>query len=99
MPIKIAFFDTKSYDRESFEKLNKDFGFDIHYYKERLSMNTIALTKGKDVVCIFVNAECDHRVIDELVANGVKLIALRCAGFNNVDLQAAKGRIRVVRVP
>lgn len=99
MPIKIAFFDTKSYDRESFEKLNKDFGFDIYYYKERLSMNTIALTKGKDVVCIFVNAECDHRVIDELVANGVKLIALRCAGFNNVDLQAAKGRIRVVRVP
>ena len=99
MPIKIAFFDTKSYDRESFEKLNKDFGFDIHYYKERLTMNTIALTKGKDVVCIFVNAECDHRVIDELVANGVKLIALRCAGFNNVDLQAAKGRIRVVRVP
>ena len=99
MPIKIAFFDTKSYDRESFEKLNKDFGVDIHYYKERLTMNTIALTKGKDVVCIFVNAECDHRVIDELVANGVKLIALRCAGFNNVDLQAAKGRIRVVRVP
>lgn len=99
MAIKIAFFDTKSYDRESFEKLNKDFGFDIHYYKERLSMNTVALAKGKDVVCIFVNAECDHRVIDELVANGVKLIALRCAGFNNVDLQAAKERIRVVRVP
>ncbi len=99
MAIKIAFFDTKSYDRESFEKLNKDFGFDIHYYKERLSMNTVALAKGKDVVCIFVNAECDHRVIDELVANGVKLIALRCAGFNNVDLQAAKDRIRVVRVP
>lgn len=62
-------------------------------------MNTVALAKGKDVVCIFVNAECDHRVIDELVANGVKLIALRCAGFNNVDLQAAKDRIRVVRVP
>ena len=99
MAIKIAFFDTKSYDRESFEKLNKDFGFHIHYYKERLSMNTVALAKGKDVVCIFVNAECDHRVIDELVANGVKLIALRCAGFNNVDLQAAKDRIRVVRVP
>ena len=99
MAIKIAFFDTKSYDRESFEKLNKDFGFDIHYYKERLSMNTVPLAKGKDVVCIFVNAECDHRVIDELVANGVKLIALRCAGFNNVDLQAAKDRIRVVRVP
>lgn len=99
MAIKIAFFDTKSYDRESFEKLNKEYGFDIHYYKERLSLNTVALTKGVDAVCIFVNAECDHRVIDEMVNNGVKLIALRCAGFNNVDLQAAKDRIRVVRVP
>lgn len=99
MAVKIAFFDTKSYDRESFDKLNKDFGFEIRYFKERLSLNTVALTKGMDAVCIFVNAECDHRVIDELVANGVKLIALRCAGFNNVDLQAAKDRIRVVRVP
>ena len=94
MAIKIAFFDTKSYDRESFEKLNKDFGFDIHYYKERLSMNTVALAKGKDVVCIFVNAECDHRVIDELVANGVKLIALRCAGFNNVEVYRSVYRTR-----
>lgn len=99
MAIRIAFFDTKSYDRESFEKLNKEYGFDIRYYKERLSLNTVALTKGVDAVCIFVNAECDHRVIDELVNNGVKLIALRCAGFNNVDLRAAKDRIRVVRVP
>lgn len=99
MNVKVAFFDAKSYDKKSFNKVNKDFGCEIHYYKERLSMNTVSLSKGKDVVCIFVNAECDAQVINELVKNGVKLVALRCAGFNNVDLNAAKGRIQVVRVP
>ncbi|MCR5077071.1 MAG: 2-hydroxyacid dehydrogenase [Prevotella sp.] len=99
MAVRIAFFDTKSYDRESFDAINKDYNFDIRYYKERLSMATVPLAKGADVVCIFVNAECDAQVIDELVRNGVKLIALRCAGFNNVDLKAAEGRIRVTRVP
>jgi D-lactate dehydrogenase len=59
----------------------------------------VLLTKGADVACIFVNAIADAEVIDELVANGVKLLALRCAGYNNVDLKAAKGRIKVVRVP
>lgn len=96
---KIAFFDAHSYDRDSFNTWNKDFGFDIHYYKERLSMNSIELTKGKDVVCVFVNDEINAPVIDALVKNGVKLVALRCAGFNNVDLNAAKGKLRVVRVP
>lgn len=96
---QIAFFDAHSYDRESFDTWNKDFGFDIHYYKERLSANSLELTKGKDVVCVFVNDEVTLPVIDGLVQNGVKLIALRCAGFNNVDLQAAKGKIKVVRVP
>lgn len=99
MEVKVAFFDAKSYDRESFASMNKDFGFDIHFYKDRLSLSTASLAKGKDVVCIFVNEECDARVIDELVKNGVKLIALRCAGFNNVDLNYAKGKIQVVRVP
>ncbi|MDO4160387.1 MAG: 2-hydroxyacid dehydrogenase [Prevotellaceae bacterium] len=99
MAIKVAFFDAKSYDKDSFNKENKDFGFDIHYYKDRLSKNTVSLARGKDVACIFVNAECDANVIDELVGYGVKLIALRCAGFNNVDLKAAKGKIKVVRVP
>ena len=97
--MKIAFFDAKSYDRKSFDNVNKDFGFEITYYEERLGANTVALSKGADVVCIFVNAECDRNVVDELVKNGVKLIALRCAGFNNVDLEAARNRIKVVRVP
>ncbi len=99
MAVKIAFFDAKSYDRDSFDRENKDFGFRIHYYKDRLTPNTVHVTKGMDAVCIFVQAECNDYVIDELVKNGVKLIALRCAGFNNVDLKAAQGRIRVVRVP
>lgn len=97
--IKVAFFDAKSYDEVSFNKTNADYGFDIHYYQEHLNLKTVPLAKGADVVCIFVNAECNAAVIDELIKNGVKLIALRCAGFNNVDLKAAKGRIKVVRVP
>ena len=99
MALRIAFFDAKSYDIESFNAVNKDYNFDIRYYQERLSISTVPLAKGADVVCIFVNAECDAQVIDELVNKGVKLIALRCAGFNNVDLKAAEGRIRVTRVP
>ena len=97
--MRIAFFDAKSYDIESFNEVNKDYNFDIRYYQERLSISTVPLAKGADVVCIFVNAECDAQVIDELVNNGVKLVALRCAGFNNVDLKAAEGRIKVTHVP
>ncbi len=96
---KIVFFDAKDYDRESFDAVNKSFGFDVAYYKDRLSMGTVALAKGADAVCVFVNDECDHNVIDALVSEGVGLLALRCAGFNNVDLKAAAGRLRVVRVP
>ena len=100
MAIRIAFFDAKSYDRENFAKVNENFGFDIQYYKERLSLNTVSLTQGADAVCIFVNAECDTRVIERMAGYGVKLIALRCAGFNNVDVRAAQQYgIRVVRVP
>lgn len=98
--IRIAFFDAKSYDRETFEEVNARFGFDIRFYKERLRPSTVALAKGADAVCIFVNAECDREVIARLAESGVKLIALRCAGFNNVDLQAAQEHgVRVVRVP
>ncbi len=99
MAVKIAFYDSKSYDRESFDKENGAFGYEIHYFKDRLSPHTVALAKGMDAVCVFVNDECDAQVIDKLVEYGVKVIALRCAGFNNVDMKAAKGRITVVRVP
>jgi D-lactate dehydrogenase len=99
MKPKIAFFDTKSHDKASFLEKNQQYGFEIKFYKSHLSKDNAILAKGADVVCIFVNAEVDAEVIDILVENGVKLIALRCAGYNNVDLKAAKNRIKVVRVP
>lgn len=99
MALKLAFFDTKPYDEASFEEVNRQYGFDIVYFKGHLTMNTVPLTKGVDAVCIFVNDVGNAQVVDQLVKNGVKLIALRCAGYNNVDLQACRGRIPVVRVP
>ncbi|MDD3078271.1 MAG: 2-hydroxyacid dehydrogenase [Paludibacter sp.] len=99
MSLKIAFFDTKPYDESSFREVNKKYGFDIKYYKGYLNIDNVALTQGASVVCIFVNAVVDKVVIDALYRNKVKLIALRCAGYNNVDLDAAKGKIKVVRVP
>lgn len=99
MAIKIAFFDAKTYDRESFDNEAAGLDLEIHYYKDRLSLRTAQLAQGKDAVCIFVNDECDRQVIDLLAEYGIGLIALRCAGFNNVDMAAARGRIPVVRVP
>ena len=97
--MKIAFYDTKPYDREWFEPLAIKSGFDVSYHEFRLSGDTAPLAKGCDAVCIFVNDSADKKVIEILSELGVKTIALRCAGYNNVDLAAAKGRIRVVRVP
>lgn len=99
MKTRIAFFDTKSYDEISFNTHNKEFGFDIHYYEGQLNKDNAILARGSEIVCAFVNARLDAEVIDLLIKYGVKLIALRCAGFNNVDLNAANGRIKIVRVP
>lgn len=99
MSVTVAFFDSKPYDEISFKQTNEHFGFNFKFHKGHLNPENVVLTKGVDVVCIFVNADVNAFVIDELVNNGVKLIALRCAGFNNVDLAAAKDRIKVVRVP
>ncbi len=99
MACKIAFFGAKPYDIASFDKVNEQFGYDIRYFKGHLNANNVMLTTGADVVCIFVNDSADREVIDALVKNEVKLLALRCAGFNNVDLEAAAGRLPVVRVP
>lgn len=97
---KIAFFSTKSYDEQSFNERNKEFGFEIKYFKGNLNKNNVILTQGVDAVCIFVNDVANEEVINALAENGVKLIALRCAGFNNVDLvAAARVGIKVVRVP
>lgn len=99
MACKIAFFGAKPYDMVSFDKVNEQFGYDIRYFKGHLNANNVMLTTGADVVCIFVNDSADREVVDALVKNEVKLLALRCAGFNNVDLEAAAGRLPVVRVP
>lgn len=99
MTYKIAFFGAKPYDIASFDKVNEQYDFDIRYYKGHLNSNNVVLTQDTDAVCIFVNDMADASVIDALVANGVKILALRCAGFNNVDLDAAEGRLPVVRVP
>ncbi|WP_278704254.1 2-hydroxyacid dehydrogenase [Parabacteroides goldsteinii] len=99
MSYKIAFFGAKPYDIASFDKVNEKYNYDIKYFKGHLNPNNVVLTQGTDAVCIFVNDTADAAVIDAMADNGVKLLALRCAGFNNVDLEAAKGKLPVVRVP
>jgi D-lactate dehydrogenase len=97
--MKIAFFDAKPYDRASFDQTNGALGFDITYFDTRLSAHTVELTQGFDAVCGFVNDSIDKAVIDYLLQNGIRIIALRCAGYNNVDFEAAFERVHVVRVP
>ena len=103
--LRIAFFGTKEYDRLFFSELSKDKGegtynVDIEYFNSRLTIESVGLSKGYDGVCIFVNDEAPRPVIEKLAENGIKLILLRCAGFNNVDLDACKEHgITVLRVP
>ncbi|MDR0824081.1 MAG: 2-hydroxyacid dehydrogenase [Prevotella sp.] len=100
MSYKIAFFDAKPYDRATFDKVNEKYGFELMYHKEHLDINNVLLASGADAVCIFVNAVVDVAVVEKLKLYGVKLIALRSAGFNNVDIAAAAQHgIKVVRVP
>jgi len=98
--MKIAVFSTKSYDQEYFEKYNKDYNFEFAFFETYLNAHTARLAHGFDVVCVFVNDSVDEETIQLLHEQGVGLIALRCAGFNNVNLDAAKKyKIKVVRVP
>ncbi len=94
--MKIAFFDTKPYDRASFEKFDEP---SFTFYETRLSGDTVGLAKGYDGVCVFVNDTVDAAVIDRLYEYGIRFIALRCAGYNNVDVEHAFGKIHVFRVP
>ena len=96
---KIAFFDAKKYDQLSFDEKNGDFGFSIKYFKEHLNPDTAVLSKGFGTICAFVNDDISKATIDMLFDGGTKLIALRCAGYNNVDLLYAYGKIHIVRVP
>lgn len=97
---KIVFFGAKSYDRESFDKVNEKFGFELKYFKAHPTLDNVSLTQGATAVCVFVNDPVNADIVRAMADHGVKLIALRCAGYNNVDLQAAaEVGIRVVRVP
>lgn len=96
--IHAAMFDTKPYDKESFDALCDD-SVSITYFETKLCPSTVRLAKGFDCVIAFVNDELNNAVIEALSSYGIQLIALRCAGFNNVDIQAAFGKIHVVRVP
>ncbi len=96
---KIAFFDAKPYDIESFNELNLKFNFSIKFFKFHLTSDNIILAQGYDAIVIFVNDTINADMILKLKEYGVQLIALRSSGFNNIDLKAALGKIRVVRVP
>lgn len=98
--MKVTMFGTQPYDQESFDRVGRDYGFGMVYHKSHLNADSAVLAEGSEAVCIFVNDEADAAAIARLADLGVRLIALRCAGFNNVDLRAAaRFAIPVVRVP
>ena len=94
---KIAFFDMKPYDLEWFDKLNTE--YEIDYYSEKLTYLTARLAKGYDGVIAFVNDTLNSKTINQLYEFGVKVIALRCSGYNNVNMKAAHDKITIMRVP
>lgn len=97
--MKIAFFDAKPYDKPSFEKYGKAYDVNFKYFETKLNEDTVELAQGYDGVCTFVNDTVNSAVIERLNQMGVKVLALRCAGFNNVDMKYAFGRLHVLRVP
>ena len=97
--MKVAFFDAKPYDKPSFGKYSEEYGIEIKYFETKLNEDTADLAHGYDAVCVFVNDTVNAQVIDKLTKNGVKILALRCAGFNNVDTKYAYGKIHILRVP
>ncbi len=97
--MKVAFFDAKPYDMPSFEKFGSENGIRFKFYETKLNEDTAELAKGCEAVCVFVNDTVSAAVIDRLCELGVKTLALRCAGYNNVDIKYAKDKIKVVSVP
>lgn len=97
--IKIAFYDAKPYDMPSFLKYGKERDIEFKFFDAKLNEDTASLAKGFDGVCVFVNDEVSKPVLDKLYEEGIRLVLLRCAGFNNVDVKAAFGKIHIYRVP
>ncbi len=96
---KICFYDTKQYDKLYFDYYKEKFGFEIDYFESKLNFNTAVMAKGFEAVVAFVNDVIDGKTIDILYDNGIRIIAMRCAGYNNIDFKAAFGKIHIVRVP
>ena len=96
---RVIFFDIKDYDKKFFKKYGKDYDFEMTFLQVRLSEETAHLTKGYDVVCAFTNDDINKETIDLISENGIKLLAMRCAGFNNISLKDIHNRFKVVRVP
>ena len=97
--MKIAFFDAKPYDKPSFDSFGEKNGIRFKYFETKLNEDTVELANGYYGVCVFVNDNVNATVIGRLCELGVKVIALRCAGYNNVDVKYAYGKIHVLRVP
>lgn len=97
--MKLAFFDTKPYDIPAFDKYARENNIEIKYFEAKLNEDTVGLARGYDAVCAFVNDTVNRPVIDRLVELGISILALRSAGFNNVDVKYALGKIHIVRVP
>ena len=97
--INVAFYDAKPYDKPSFERYGEERGVRFKFLETKLNEDTAQLCKGCEAVCVFVNDSVNAAVIDKLQALGVRLIALRSAGYNNVDVKHAFGRVHVVHVP
>ena len=95
----IAFFDTKPYDRIWFDRLKDKYGFEFKYFESKLNSDTAVMCAGLDGVVAFVNDVIDEKTISILSDQDIRILALRCAGYNNVDFKAAYGKIHVVRVP
>ena len=97
--MKLAFFDTKSYDIPGFDRYAIPAGIEIKYFEPNLDEDTVSLAAGFDAVCVFVNDTVNANVVEKLYQLGVKAVLLRCSGFNNVDIKACQGKLRVFRVP
>lgn len=97
--MKIAFFDAKPYDKPSFDAFGAQNDIRYKYFETKLTEDTVELANGCDGVCVFVNDTVNAAVIDRLYKMGVDIVALRCAGFNNVDVKHALGKVHVLRVP
>ena len=97
--MKLAFFDAKPYDKPGFDAHAAGTGFEIQYFETKLGEDTVQLARGFDGACVFVNDTVNAAVVDALYRLGIRVIALRCAGFNNVDVRACFGKLHVFRVP